>query len=345
MNRQTRREFLTKGFSGVALAGAGFIAPPLLSFAGEPGQSVTPTATNRSYTAGKYAMELNGQLAGWIYSAEGGHATSDVVVQPVGADRVQTKHIGGITYEPITVKFGNGMSTTYYQWIQATLAGQPARQNGAIVTCDYNFNEQSRLEWLNAIVTEIGFPACDAASKDAAMMTLKFAPEQTRILGKATGTIGTRYKGSAVVQKKWLPSNFRLKIDGLDCSKVSRIEAITASVRSATGPTSLAIAQHAAAPLQQISNLVVTLAEASAETFYAWYKASIIQGNTAQAQKSGQLEYLSPDLTNAIFALTFPRLTILKWTPLPAPVGVTTVRTVQIQMACASLGFAWNAAA
>ena len=33
----------------------------------------------RGYTAGRFAMDLGGQFAGWIGSIEGGHATSDVV--------------------------------------------------------------------------------------------------------------------------------------------------------------------------------------------------------------------------------------------------------------------------
>ena len=33
------------------------------------------TADKRGYVAGKYGIELDGIMAGWIWSAEGGHAT------------------------------------------------------------------------------------------------------------------------------------------------------------------------------------------------------------------------------------------------------------------------------
>lgn len=342
MNNQTRREFLSKSVSGVALAGAGLAwLRPVLSLAAGPQQP--PTA--RSYTPGKFALEIDGQPAGWIYSAEGGHATSGAVVEPAGAGSVQTKHIGAITYEPIAVNSGLGMSPSYYQWIKAGLAGQPARKNGAIINCDFNFKEVSRLEWYNAVVTEIGFPACDASSKDPAMMTLKFAPEQTRMIAKPGATYGATYKNSAAVQKKWLPANFRLEIAGLDCSRVNKIEAISANLHSTAGPSRLGIAQQAGPQLQKVSNLVLTLPEASAESFYAWYKAAVVQGNTAQGQKSGKLEYLSSDFRTLLFALTFPRLSIFKWTPVRASAGGETVRNVQVEMACAGLGFDWNAAA
>ena len=342
MERPTRREFLSKSFSGVALAGASLtLLRPVLSIAAGAQQ---PPAV-RNYAPGKFALEIDGQPAGWIYSAEGGHATSDAVVQPARAGGVQTKPIGAITYEPIAVNSGVGMSGSYYQWIKASLAGQPARKNGAIVTCDFNFKEVSRLEWYNAFITEIGFPACDASSKDPATMTLKFAPEQTRMIAKPGATYGTPDKNSAAIQKKWLPANFRLQIAGLDCSRVNKIEAMSANFRSAAGPSRLQSAQQAGLQPQKISNLVLTLPEASAESFYAWYKAAVVQGNTAQGQKSGRLEYLSPDFKTLLFALTFPRLTILKWTPVRAAAGAETVRNVQVEMACAGLGFDWNAAA
>ena len=342
MNNQTRREFLSKSFSGVALAGAGLtLLRPVLSIAAGAQQ---PPAV-RNYAPGKFALEIDGQPAGWIYSAEGGHATSGAVVEPAGAGSVQTKHIGAITYEPIAVNSGLGMSPSYYQWIKAGLAGQPARKNGAIVTCDFSFKEQSRLEWYNAVITEIGFPACDASSKDPAMMTLKFAPEQTRMIAKPGATDGAAYKKSAAVQKRWLPANFRLKIDGLDCSRVNKIEAISANLHSPAGPSRLGIAQQSGPQLQKVSNLVLALPEASAESFYAWYKAAVVQGNTAQGQKSGRLEYLSPDLKSALFALTFPHLTILKWTAVRAPAGVAAIPHVQVEMACAGLDFDWSSAA
>ena len=339
MERQTRREFLCKSFSGVALAAGGLtLLRPVLSIAAEAQQP--PTA--RSYNSGKFGLEVDGQFAGWVASVEGGHATSDAVVEPTGAGGVQTKHIGTIRYEPIVVNSGFGMSSGYYQWIKASLAGQLARKNGAIVTCDFNFKEVSRLEWYNAFLTEIGFPACDASSKDPAMMTLKFVPEQTRMIAKPGAT---PYKNSAAVQKKWLPANFRLQIAGLDCSRVNKIEAISANLHSAASPSRLQSAQQAGLQPEKISNLVLTLPEASAESFYAWYKAAVVQGNTAQGQKSGRLEYLSSDLKSPLFDLTFPRLTILKWTPVRASAGVAAIPHVQVEMACTGLGFDWSAAA
>lgn len=44
-------------------------------------------------------------------------------------------------------------------------------------------------DFVNALITQIGFPALDAAGKDAAKLTIKFSPEYTRAQAK-TGNQG-----------------------------------------------------------------------------------------------------------------------------------------------------------
>src|SRR5262245_14100709 len=60
---------------------------------------VRPGAGERGFTAGRYAIELDGMMAGWIHSVEGGHATSDVVTEKTGAAAMQKKHLAGVKYE------------------------------------------------------------------------------------------------------------------------------------------------------------------------------------------------------------------------------------------------------
>src|SRR5258706_3586664 len=114
------------------------------------------------------------------------------------------------------------MSRAFYQWIRESWDQRSPRKNGAVIAGDYDYKEHSRLEFSNGLITEVGFPACDGASKDAAKMTVKLGPELIRIVAGS----GKPLPG-AKVQKKWLPANFRLEIAGLDCSKVNKVEAIT----------------------------------------------------------------------------------------------------------------------
>src|SRR5438105_15652992 len=103
------------------------------------------TSDKRGYVAGKYGVELDGIMAGWVWSAEGGHATSDVVLEKIGPDHIQKKHIAGVKYEDITISCGTGMSKGFYTWIQSSFLHNYQRKNGAIIGDDYNFHELSRL--------------------------------------------------------------------------------------------------------------------------------------------------------------------------------------------------------
>src|SRR4030095_9828169 len=115
------------------------------------------------------------------------------------------------------------MSKDVYDCINASWSGNYQRKDGAIVAADHQLTAVSQREFFNALITETTIPALDGASKDPAYLTLKFAPEYTPITkasGKVTGE-------STKKQKLWLPSNFRLAIDGLDCTKVRGVDSFT----------------------------------------------------------------------------------------------------------------------
>ena len=293
-------------------------------------------AAERSYVAGRFALEIDGIAAGWMKSAEGGHATSDVVTEDIGGTLFAKKHIAGVKYEDFSINCGTGMSKGFYEWIKASFDHKPFRKNGAIHVADYDYKEMNTLAFSNALITEVGFPACDASSKDPAFMALKFAPEVTRF-GQGSGK---PLDPGAKIQKKWLPANFRLTIDGLDCTRVNKIEAITVkqSVVERLGqiePTKL-----------EYPNLVVTLPESSAKTFYDWHEDFVIKGNNSDAsEKTGSLEYLTPDLKDVLFTLTFSNLGIFKCTPEKAEAGSENIRRVKAELYCEEMKFTYGSGA
>ncbi|MFI5263995.1 MAG: phage tail protein, partial [Candidatus Kapaibacterium sp.] len=246
----------------------------------------------RGYSAGHYALDLDGRSAGWLQSVEGGHATSDLINEVSGPDNIPKKHIDRATYEDITVNCGTGMSKGMYQWISDAFNHNYTRKDGAIIQADYNYKELSRLNFYDALITEVGLPALDASSKDACKMSIKIAPEWTRAKkGDSTKSITGPYDNTK--QKIWLPANFRLKIDGLEepCKRVNKIEAITVKQSSASSlPLKIYIPSGDAAP------------------FYQWNQ------DNSSVGKNGSLEYLADD-GSSIFTLIFSSLGIAKLTP------------------------------
>ena len=156
MNEPTshdRRSFLrTMGTSSALVA-----AVPVLwkattgEAAGAPtsGTIKPPTGTDSpNIAAGRYSIELDGALAGWVQSADGGSAVADVVVEKLGAGSlIAKKHIGNVKYEDISISCGTGMSKGFYQWIKDSMDGKAPRKNGAVRF----YPQKIRFDFANAL--------------------------------------------------------------------------------------------------------------------------------------------------------------------------------------------------
>jgi hypothetical protein len=303
----------------------------------------------RAYVSGKFALELDNANAGWLFNAEGGHATSDVVTEKLGPDHIQKKHLAGVKYETITLTFGTGMSKGCYNWIKDSFDHKYSRHNGAIVAATFDHKEMSRLTFYESLIEEVGLPALDASSKDACKMTLKLTPEKTRLTQTLAGGPGIQNKFPIKpgVQKQWLPANFRLRIDGLQdaCTRVNKIEAITIKQKNTEDPVGEWRDYNKEPCYLEIPNLVITFPESHSQDFYKWHEDFVIKGvNNDDKEKNGTLEYLNPSLDKVLFVLTFKHLGIFKLTPDKVESGAEQLRRVKAEMYCEDLKFEYKAA-
>jgi len=335
---QDRRNFLKNVGTGAAAAAAvAKITEHVAPAADSSAFAVISTARSPQI---KIALELEGAMAGWVMSAEGGQATADIVIEKVGSDGVARKHLAGVKYEDISINCGSGMSKAFYQWIQDSLDHKHARKNGAIKAVDYNYNVRAVQEFTQAIISEVTFPALDAGSKDAAKMTLKFSPEVTR--QKKGGEVFTAAFANSK-QKQWTPSNYRLSIDGLDaaCSKVNKIEALTIKQKIVPNPVGEDGNNDQEPTSLEFPNLKVSLAEVNAEQFADWHEDFVIKGNNGQEQeKIGALEYLDPTNSKVLLAVSFHNLGIFKYDPDPLVAASSdSPRQVKVEMYCEEIRF------
>ena len=305
------------------------------------------TSDKRGYVAGKYSIEIDGVNGGWLFSAEGGNATSDVINEKLGPDHIIKKHIGGVKYEDITFSFGTGMSKGTYSWIENSFKHQYERKNGAIIAANFDHKELTRLTFTNALISEVGLPALDAASKDAAKMTVKISPEYTRMtntFGGGQSIVGSKAINSQV-QKKWLPSNFRLNIDGLadPCKRVNKIEALVVKQKNVENPIG-ELRDYEKEPAHlEIPNLVITFPESHADEFYKWHEDFVIKGNNGDdKERNGTLEYLTPNLQEVLFTVTFQHLGIFKISMDKVESGAEGIRRVKAEMYCEDMKWAYS---
>lgn len=335
----SRRSFLAgaAGLTGVALS-VGAWKP---MFAEESPRQVLDAVSpdKRGFTVGKIGLQLNESSAGFLSSADGGNATADVVNEKVGPDHLVRKHIAGVKYEDITVTAGTGMSKEFYSWIQTSIGGAPVSHTGSILGADVNLKVFTRTDFFNALITEVGMPALDAASKDAAKMTIKFAPERTRKVLNTGGTLG----GGAPLQAKWLTSNFKLTINGLNTMFVNRIERFTIKANYTNFIGDTATGQRVLTEID-IPNLKFTIAEAHAQDFMKWHEDFVIKGNnSAENEKFGSLSFLASDLKTELFNLKLTGLGIFALDPDPLALHTQGVRHVTAQLYCDKMLFSFRA--
>ncbi len=291
-------------------------------------QGTVATARSAGMAQNEFAMDVDGAPVGWVSSVEGGHAFADVTLENPGPDHVVRKHIGAVKYEDITVSCGLGMSKAMYEWMQSTMTGKYQRKNGAITAADFNFKAISTMQFFNALITEIAFPALDASSKDAAHITVKFSPEYTKTAKGGTAPARTIDK----IQKHWLPSNFKLTIGDLDCTGVAKIDALVIKQKLTQADVGQ-VRDYAKEPRPvEISNLAVSISEAKAQSFYDWQEDFIIKGNS-HSEKQGTLQFLAPDMS-PLMELSLVNLGIFKCTPEKMEAGSENIRRVRAEMYC-----------
>jgi phage tail-like protein len=266
-------------------------------------------AAPRSYVAGNFQLVLDGVKCGFLKSVDGGAPVAEVVSESVGSSYFPKKHLGQISYGPFVLQFGLAMSKEIFDWINASWTADYSRKNGAVVATDHTLTAVSQREFLNAIVTETTIPTLDGSSKNPGYLTLKFAPEYTRI-AKASGKVTSAAK---VDQKLWLPSNFRLAIDGLDGSGVRTIDSFTVKQSVATDDIGNARDYLREPGKLEFPNLKITLMESSAKSWFDWFEDFVIKGNNGDAkEKNGSITLLSANLKEELLRIDLFNLGIFR---------------------------------
>ena len=171
--------------------------------------------------AGKMQASLGLDVDGAVTpveAIEGGNPFAEVALEPP-VDGVFRKHLSAVRFEDLIVQVPLHAALPLMGWIASALGAGgkgPAAKSGAIVYLDMNFKEVKRLEFLNAIISEVTLPACDAGTRDVAYLELRLTPESTRLVGGSNmGKSNNKGLGPAVAT-----NTFRMRL--LDGDRTSR---------------------------------------------------------------------------------------------------------------------------
>ena len=136
-------------------------------------------------------------------------------------------------------------------------------------------------------------------------------------------------------------------VHGLDqpTSRVNKIEALVIKQKV----TESAVGEARDAQIEparlEFPNLVITLAEAYADPFYAWHDDFVIKGNNGQdKERNGTLELLTPNLQDVLFTLTFKNLGIFNLETEKVEAGAESIRRVKAEMYVEQMTFDYKGA-
>lgn len=315
----------------LGLAGGTAFLAPLALRGGSVAHAVTTPGSVRAYSAGEAALEVDGMRIP-LLSAEGGNAFAEYALDPPGPDLIQRKHITNVKFEDIVIQVPVGAAKGLASWIGATLGKGPQAKSGAIVYSDLQFNETKRLEFVNTVLTDITLPACDAATRDQAALTLRLSPESARLSGpKGNGSKPT-VKGRTAMATT---NAFRLNIQGLEnaCRSIMKVSALSAR-RPVVPDAAVRQATKQFAALE-CSMLNITLAERDAGPFFSWFGEVTQQGNAAE--RPGRLEFLATDGATVVAVADVGNLGIVRYAPTAFASAAESVQSVLVEMYCETL--------
>jgi len=267
-----------------------------------------------SYVSGYFAVVVDGIDVGIVNKAGGGDAEAEVVKYAMSTEYLLKNHLGNLKYTPMSVSCGLSMGAPFKDWVMASLDGNHQYKNGELIVADFNRKAVKSREFKNGLITEVGFPAADAASKDAAYLSVKWQPETTRFKAGDGSVIS---KPTNAKQTQFKAENFRFTLDGFDKvnAKVSKVDAVTFKQTVQFDQIGATRDFEAVPGKIELSPLKITFAEAVADELYAWHEQFVINGNNDVSQeKTALLEFLDQKRENVLLSIEFTGVGINKLT-------------------------------
>jgi hypothetical protein len=341
--KQTRARFLGTGaaaIGGAALAGAWRVGDATAS--GSAAAASTDTtfvegAFDPRFSGEIFHLELDGAAVGWIKGVQGGVAFADVVTEKLGGDHIAKKHISNVKWEDISVSTEMGTVKGFYNWIKSSFDKAAVHKSGSVVGDSAGLKQRSSGDFFNALITEIGMPALDAASKDAAKMTIKLTPESVRVVQRVGKTPlpkpGAKTKG-----------NWKFEIDGIDARRVSSIDSFTwkQSIVLNDGTTGDKFQYEPGAI--DVPNLSVYMPPDAATPWVEWQDDFIINGNSGDdKERNGSLIFFN-DAGTEVARVGLSHLGLFKLTPEKVEAGSEQIRRIKAELYCEDMSFTFGPA-
>jgi hypothetical protein len=287
----------------------------------------------RSYTSGHFELLIDGHAStAYLKSVDGGFAKAQLVDEPVGPSNERIKHTSVVDIDPFTIDFGISGADDILRWIQSSWNKKYGRRNGSVSHANFNLKKTFEHEFREALITETSFPALDGSSKEAAYMKIKVQPEYVRAKKLAGNEVAKGNLGQK--QKMWMASGFRLNIDGIDETRyTNKVEAFTIK----QGIKKLYTGQERFPQIEptkiEFPNITGTIALEYADKLIQWHDKYVMAGQSdPKAQKTGSIEFLTPQRDKTIFSINMYEVGIQSLQVLPSQANQDAIKRVKFEL-------------
>ncbi len=296
---------------------------------------------SRSYRLGAFAITLGGSAPGYCRKIDLGKLSNEIITHNLGGTIRQKKHAGKMKHDPITIEVGVGMGKELYTWIKNSFDGKHQRMDGEVLIADHDYKVMRRMEFVNALVTEVGFPALDAGGKDACYFTVKFQPETVRY-SDGGGNIGSVKIGEK--QKVWINNNFRFDAAGLETKHLKKVDALKWTQKVQEHAVGEFIESQYEGTAAEAGDIKLTMATTSYKPWYDWAKAWFFEGQKDETkEKAMGLDILAQDAKEVVGRVSFENVGLKEFTFAALEANKDAISTFDVTMYTEAYKFDINA--
>lgn len=286
-----------------------------------------------SHTSGHFELVIDGHVStAYLKSVDGGFAKAQLVDEPLGPTPMRVKHTSTVEIEPFTIDFGMSGANDVLKWIQDSWNKKFGRRNGSVSHANFDLKKTFEHEFMDALIAETSFPTLDGASKDPGYMKIKIHPEVVTHRSQPPGA--TARSNMGVKQKLWTASAFRFSVDGVDgLEYANKIEAFTIKQgikKMHTGPGRFPQLEPTKI---EFPNIVGTVSVEYAGKLLEWHRQYVMKGQRdTNAQKTGYLEFLSPQRDRSIFRINMADMGLASLQILPSQANQDAIKRVKFEL-------------
>jgi hypothetical protein len=260
-----------------------------------------------------HALTLDDQST-LLKNFDGGNIEGEVETLNMGPQQVPLKHISTLRYQPFTFGVGLSMGAPLAEWIMTSLDLAHTRKTGSVVVAGVDGRAQSYCHFRDTLIEEITIPAMDATSKDPAFLTIRCQPEE---ITYAKGDDAIVRVPVDAKSKKWLCSNFRVRIGELPCGRVSKVDSFTIRQRIVESGVGRLPAGNSKEPVNlEFPNIKVMFSAADFDPWQDWFSEFVIRGQNDQRNElQGMLEFLDPTMKDILLSIELSQVGIFSLKP------------------------------